>query len=54
MIPLNKLLCPYEKKEVDNVYYIFFLHRHPDIQKRIQAELDDVVGRGRLPSLTDR
>ncbi|KZV76225.1 cytochrome P450 [Peniophora sp. CONT] len=26
----------------------------PDVQKRAQAELDSVVGRGRLPSFTDR
>lgn len=29
------------------------LHRH-DITKRIQDEIDDVVGQGRLPELNDR
>lgn len=29
------------------------MHR-PDVLKRIQAEIDDVVGQGRLPSLDDR
>ena len=27
---------------------------HPDVQEKAQAELDSVVGRGRLPTLDDR
>ena len=30
------------------------MQEHPEIQKRAQAELDTVVGRGRLPSFEDR
>lgn len=26
----------------------------PDVQKKIQNEIDDVVGQGRLPTLDDR
>jgi cytochrome P450 len=28
--------------------------RHPDIQRKAQAELDKVVGRGRLPEFEDK
>ena len=31
-----------------------FLGNRPDVQRRLQAELDDQVGRQRLPSLADR
>lgn len=30
------------------------LVRYPDVLKKCQAEIDDVVGRGRLPTLDDR
>ena len=33
--------------------FLVLLH-HPDIQSRIHNEIDDVVGRGRLPSLDDK
>ena len=33
--------------------FLYLLH-HPDIQSRIHNEIDDVVGRGRLPSLEDK
>ncbi|PIK55196.1 putative cytochrome P450 1A4-like [Apostichopus japonicus] len=32
------------------LYAIYF----PDLQKRMQKEMDDVIGRDRLPSLADR
>jgi cytochrome P450 len=35
--------------------YIFLMMLlYPDVQRRAQAELDAVVGRGRLPQLADR
>jgi len=36
--------------------YAFFLAMilHPDIAKKVQAEIDHVVGDGRLPTLADR
>jgi cytochrome P450 len=33
-----------------------FIHRmavHPDVQARAQAEIDDIVGRARLPGYSD-
>ncbi|CAG0896474.1 unnamed protein product [Darwinula stevensoni] len=33
---------------------VLFLLCHPEIQEKLQAEVDDVVGRDRLPSLNDR
>ncbi len=31
-----------------------YLLRHPEVQKRVQEELDAVVGPGRMPELADR
>jgi cytochrome P450 len=31
-----------------------FLINHPDLQTKMQKELDDVIGRERLPTLDDR
>ncbi|XP_030845749.1 cytochrome P450 2J2 [Strongylocentrotus purpuratus] len=33
---------------------ILFLSVHPDVQRKVQAELDTVVGRGRQPNTLDR
>jgi len=33
---------------------IVLLCNHPEIQERLHAEIDDVVGRHRLPTLDDR
>ena len=33
---------------------VLYMLRHPDVQKQVQAEMDRVVGRGRLPSMSDR
>ena len=33
---------------------VLYMLRHPDVQKQVQAELDRAVGRGRLPSMSDR
>ena len=33
---------------------ILYLAAHPEIQEKLAAELDSVVGRDRLPELTDR
>jgi cytochrome P450 len=35
-------------------YSLLYLILNPDIQKKVQAELDAVVGRSRRPSLDDR
>ncbi|KDQ08521.1 hypothetical protein BOTBODRAFT_191667 [Botryobasidium botryosum FD-172 SS1] len=34
--------------------FIFFMIKHPEIQKKAQAEVDRVVGRGRMPTFEDR
>jgi cytochrome P450 len=31
-----------------------YLLRHPEVQQRAQAEIDAVVGRERLPDLSDK
>ncbi|XP_061586569.1 cytochrome P450 2U1 [Cololabis saira] len=36
------------------LWFLLFMILHPDIQDKIQAEIDEVVGRDRVPSLTDR
>ncbi|XP_057699332.1 cytochrome P450 2U1 [Corythoichthys intestinalis] len=36
------------------LWIMLYLVVHPNIQEKIQAEVDEVVGRGRVPSLTDR
>ena len=33
---------------------VIFMIRYPDIQKRVQRELDEVVGLERMPSMKDR
>nr|XP_054774048.1 cytochrome P450 2F2-like [Lytechinus pictus] len=35
-------------------WYFLFMAQYPDAQAKVQAELDEVVGRDRLPSLSDR
>jgi cytochrome P450 len=34
--------------------FFFFMLKHPDIQRKAQAELDMIVGNDRLPTLADR
>ncbi|XP_061888521.1 cytochrome P450 2U1 isoform X1 [Entelurus aequoreus] len=36
------------------LWVLLYMVVHPDVQKKVQAELDEVVGRHRVPSLTDR
>ncbi|XP_077427386.1 cytochrome P450 2U1 [Vanacampus margaritifer] len=36
------------------LWILLYMVVHPDVQDKVQAEVDEVVGRGRLPSLTDR
>lgn len=35
-------------------FYFALLANHPEVQKRIQDEIDNVVGRSRMPTLDDR
>nr|XP_057921192.1 cytochrome P450 2U1 isoform X2 [Doryrhamphus excisus] len=36
------------------LWVLLYMVVHPDVQKKVQTELDKVVGRHRVPSLTDR
>ncbi|XP_028316218.1 cytochrome P450 2U1 [Gouania willdenowi] len=36
------------------LWILLYMVLHPEIQYKVQAELDEVVGRGRVPSMTDR
>ena len=35
-------------------YALLFLCKHPEIQKRLQSEIDQVIGQSRQPVLDDR
>lgn len=39
--------------QVMNILFAYLIH-HPNVQKKIQHEIDEVVGKGRLPTLDDR
>jgi hypothetical protein len=34
--------------------YVTYMMHHPAVQRKIQNEIDTVVGRNRLPTLNDR
>ncbi|XP_041838882.1 cytochrome P450 2U1 [Melanotaenia boesemani] len=36
------------------LWVLLYMALHPDIQDKVQAEIDEVVGRHRVPSLTDK
>ncbi|XP_060782455.1 cytochrome P450 2U1 [Neoarius graeffei] len=36
------------------LWMVLYMCLHPDVQENVQREIDEVVGRGRLPSLTDK
>lgn len=42
--------------QIDTTLHVFMLAMllHPDAQQKAQAELDTVIGNGRLPTCTDR
>ena len=35
-------------------FLVLMMLLHPEVQKKVQQELDSVVGRSRLPQLSDR
>ena len=43
-----------EDSFLTNYFALLLLAMHPDIQATAQKELDEVVGRARLPSITDK
>lgn len=48
-------LIDFLKQSVASIHaFVLAMLLHPDIQKRVQAEIDLVVGTDRLPLLTDR
>ena len=36
------------------LWFLFYMANHPEIQKRLQKQIDEVVPRSRLPSLDDK
>ncbi|KAI5616876.1 cytochrome P450 2U1 [Silurus asotus] len=36
------------------LWMVLYMCLHPDVQEKVQREIDAVLGRGRLPSLTDK
>ncbi|XP_041464534.1 cytochrome P450 2D6-like [Lytechinus variegatus] len=48
------ILGGFETVSTSILWYFLLMAQHPDIQANVQAELDKVVGRDRLPSLSDR
>lgn len=52
---LNDLfLAGAETSSTTLTWGMLYMVRHPEVQKKVQEELDEVVGRSRCPSLTDR
>jgi hypothetical protein len=35
-------------------FYLLYMVLHPEVQKEVQKELDEVVGKGRRPTIADR
>lgn len=44
---------PISMSDTLNLIFAYLIH-HPEIQAKIQAEIDNVVGKTRYPSLNDR
>lgn len=44
----------FESSRFTLTWGLLYLADHPEVQNRAQAEIDNVVGRGRLPTLKDR
>lgn len=49
-------LCPLTIPQTVSAIYSFFraMTLHPEIQKRAQKEIDEVIGHDRLPGFADR
>lgn len=35
-------------------FAILYMILHPEVQRRVQAEIDSVIGQNRFPSISDR
>ena len=51
---MDLLLAGTETTSTALTWSLLLLIRHPDIQLKLQVELDKVIGRNRLPNLEDR
>jgi cytochrome P450 len=53
IVTSNLPLIP-EQTSATLLNFIFLMMTHPEVQEKLQAEIDTVVGRSRLPDLSDR
>jgi len=51
---LDLLIAGSETTSTALTWAVLFMIRYPDIQKKVQQELDQVVGNSRLPQVSDR
>lgn len=49
----SSLIFAFQTTAIIHLFF-YIMATYPEIQKEAQDELDNVVGRGRLPSMTDR
>ncbi|XP_040895996.1 cytochrome P450 2J4-like [Toxotes jaculatrix] len=54
MCSLDLFLAGTETTSTTLQWALIYLIKHPDIQKKVQAEIDTVIGQTRLPSMADR
>ncbi|KAG1732053.1 cytochrome P450 [Suillus lakei] len=48
------IVASYETTAATSMVFVLAMVLYPDVQKRAQAEIDSVIGRGRLPTFEDR
>ncbi|XP_076009184.1 cytochrome P450 2J6-like [Genypterus blacodes] len=51
---LDLFLAGTETTSITLLWALVFLINHPDIQEKVQAEIDRVIGQNRLPTMADR
>jgi cytochrome P450 len=51
---LDLLIAGSETTSTALTWAVLFMIKHPQIQRRVQEELDQVVGNSRMPQVSDR